>query len=276
MFDWDSKIKKNKATWQGYFDTCKGGNEYLIDLIKNTNDLSKLTGEDLVEANQQARASALAHNEALKAQTFSAKAGKAALQALATAGNMLAMWAISKGIEFAVTGIDNLVHSAEHCKERVDELMDSYKSAIDTANTDAKTIEDLISRYEELSKGVNSLGENLSLSTDKYAEYNQIVNQIADMFPTLIQGYTSEGNAILSLKGNVEQLRDAYQDAQQEAYNMLIASGKNSTGNDIVTNYQNQVNGQKHLFGNDAGANDIIKIMTKLTDAATPDEFINL
>lgn len=144
MFDWDSKIKKNKATWQGYFDTCKGGNEYLIDLIKNTNDLSKLTGEDLVEANQQARASALAHNEALKAQTFSAKAGKAALQALATAGNMLAMWAISKGIEFAVTGIDNLVHSAEHCKERVDELMDSYKSAIDTANTDAKTIEDLI------------------------------------------------------------------------------------------------------------------------------------
>ena len=273
MFDWDSKIKKNKATWQGYFDTCKGGNEYLIDLIKNTNDLSKLTGEDLVEANQQARASALAHNEALKAQTFSAKAGKAALQALATAGNMLAMWAISKGIEFAVTGIDNLVHSAEHCKERVDELMDSYKSAIDTANTDAKTIEDLISRYEELSKGVNSLGENLSLSTDKYAEYNQIVNQIADMFPTLIQGYTSEGNAILSLKGNVEQLRDAYQDAQQEAYNMLIASGKNSTGNDIVTNYQNQVNGQKHLFGNDAGANDIIKIMTKLTDAATPDEF---
>ena len=32
------------------------------------------------------------------------------------------------------------------------------------------------------------------------------------MFPHLIQGYTEEGAAILSLKGNVEQLRDAYFD----------------------------------------------------------------
>lgn len=31
------------------------------------------------------------------------------------------------------------------------------------------------------------------------------------MFPTLITGYTDEGNAILSLKGNVEKLRDTVQ-----------------------------------------------------------------
>ena len=174
-----------------------------------------------------------------------------------------------------VKGIDNLAHSAEHCKERVDELMSSYQSAIDKANSNAKTIEELASRYEELSQGVDRLGRNVSLSKDKYTEYNKIVNQIADMFPTMIQGYTNEGNAILSLKGNVEQLRDAYKEAQQEAYNLLIASGKDSSGNDIIKNYNNQVNSKYNFAGirDESGSKDIIKILTTLTGALTPEEF---
>ena len=39
-----------------------------------------------------------------------------------------------------------------------------------------------------------------------YAEYNDIVNKIADMFPQMIQGYTEEGIAIIKHKGNVEEL----------------------------------------------------------------------
>lgn len=175
----------------------------------------------------------------VEGMTLSAKAGQIALEGLRIVGSMIAMWAISKGIELAVKGIDELAHSAEHCKERVDDLMSNYQSALDKANNNAKTIENLAGRYEELSKGVNNLGENVSLTADEYSEYNDIVNQIADMFPTLIQGYTNEGNAILPLKGNVEQLRDAYKEAQQEAYNMLIISGQDSDGNDIIKNWEN-------------------------------------
>ena len=109
---------------------------------------------------------------------------------------------------------------------------------------------------------------------------SDIVNQIADMFPTMITGYTDEGNAILSLKGNVEELRDAYKEAQKEAYNLLIVSGKDSDGNDIITNYQNQVHGneswlskQSSYIDGEAGAKDAIEIITKLTGALTPDEF---
>ncbi len=198
--------------------------------------------------------------------SFSAKAGKVALQALAIAGNMIAMWAISKGIELAVKGIDELAHSAEHCKERVDELMSSYKSALDKANGNAKTVEGLAAKYEQLSRGVNSLGQNVSLTADEYSEYNDIVNQIADMFPELIRGYTNEGNAILSLKGNVEQLRDAYKEAQQEAYNMLIVSGKDSDGNDIISHYKNTISNGS-LFKFDSSAKEYIDIITELHDA---------
>lgn len=175
----------------------------------------------------------------LDKSTFSAKINTVALQTLSTVGNTLLFLGIAKGIELAAKGIDNFIHSADHCKERAEELISSYQSAIDTANSNAATAEELSGKYETLSKGVNNLGENVSLTTEEYSEYNNIVNQIADMFPTLVQGYTEEGNAILSLKGNVEQLRGAYKEAQQEAYNMLIASGEDSDGNDIIKNWNN-------------------------------------
>ncbi len=96
----------------------------------------------------------------------------------------------------------------------------------------------------------------------------------------MITGYTDEGNAILSLKGNLEELRDTYKEAQKEAYNLLIVSGKDIDGNDIITNYQNQVHGneswlskQSSYIDGEAGAKDAIEIITRLTGALTPDEF---
>lgn len=134
---------------------------------------------------------------------------------------------------------DALTDSAEEIDERVDNLISKYNDLKTTADNNASTIESLADEYESLSKGVNALGENISLTSDEYDRYNEIVNQIADMFPTLITGYTDEGTAILSLKGNVEQLRDAYKEAQQEAYNLLVATGKDSDGNDIMESYKN-------------------------------------
>ena len=66
------------------------------------------TQSNLVKANQQARASTLDHNEAIKAQTLSAKAHKAALQALATIGNMALMYGATKLIGAFIGFIDGL------------------------------------------------------------------------------------------------------------------------------------------------------------------------
>lgn len=202
----------------------------------------------------------------------------------------LGKWLITNPVGWAILGgtaifglvkaYDALTDSTEEVKERTENLLESYNSAISEANSNAKTIESLADRYETLSKGVNNLGENVSLTSDEYSEYNDIVNQIADMFPTLITGYTDEGNAILSLKGNVEKLRDAYKEAQTEAYNLLIVSGEDSDGNDIISNYKNQINGKESslsktssYINGEGGAKDAIDIITRLTGALTPDEF---
>lgn len=46
-------------------------------------------------------------------------------------------------------------------------------------------------------KGVSSAGENVSLTAEQFKEYHDITNQIAEKFLSLINGFDSEGNAIL-------------------------------------------------------------------------------
>ncbi len=205
--------------------------------------------------NQSASVDGLSQYLKRTGQSFQFAAIKATL--LNTALNAGIMFAVSTVIQLLVKGVDELAHSAERCKERADELISSYQSALDNADSNAKAVENLASRYESLSKGVNSLGQNMSLAADEYAEYNDIVNQIAGMFPTLVQGYTSEGNAILSLKGNVELLRDAYKDTRQEAYRMLTVSGEDADGNDIIENWQNLHETDTFSKLIDLGASDV-------------------
>lgn len=226
--EYNKQIANGIPAQQALEKASIGTNRATIALMQSTNG-AKVETEQLAVAQ--------------KTSTLSARAQSVAFKALSVAGNMLLFLGISSAISAVVKGIDTISHSSENCKESAEKLLSSYKSALDTANSNAKKTEDLTEKYEILSKGVNNLGENISLTTDEYKEYNSIVNQIADMFPNLISGYTNEGTAILSLKGNVEDLTSAYKEAQKEAHIMLITTGKDSNGNDILKNAQNILNG---------------------------------
>ena len=220
------------------------------ELLSNVNEKLAKTGvtsatEELTIAKLREIAASNEEGSALAKETLemlglgeASKVTSIALKGLAMVGNMIAAWAIAEVLQLVVKGLDELANSVDNCKERVDNLMSSYQTALDTANSNASRVEELASDYEKLSKGVNNLGENVSLTSEEYEQYNSLVSEIADMFPTLIQGYNDQGTAILNLKGNVEGLRDAYKEAQTEAYNTLIASGENGDGNDIIKQWE--------------------------------------
>ena len=204
-------------------------------------EAGKITQEQYNTAMTANKAKMQALTTQTQGLTFAQKAATVASKGLSIAMNLLGNIAImgiitliSKGVKY----LSDLANHVEITKEKVDELTSTFKSALNEANSNAKRVEELADRYDELSNGVNNLGENVSLTNEEYEEYNTLVNEIADMFPTLIQGYTDEGNAILNLKGNVEELRDAYKEAQQEAYNLLITDGKDSDGNDIIKQWK--------------------------------------
>lgn len=168
-----------------------------------------------------------------------AKLKTIALSIATTALNMV-IGAIASAIaSFIIKGVTNIINSAQNMKKAVDDMVTSYNDSLKTLESHKKTINDIKDDYATLSKGVDELGNNVSLTTDEYKKYQDICNQIADIYPSLIAGHTSEGNAILTLKGNVEALTKAYKDEQKAAAASVI-SGSDKENTNVVKNYKNE------------------------------------
>ena len=110
------------------------------------------------------------------------------------------------------------------------------------------------------------LGNNVSLSASEYERYHEVVNKVADMFPDMVSGYDSEGNAILNTKGKVEELTEAYQKQAQAARDALVYSGK-----DVFKNFQNNtvggsLDGLTLFTMTDAKASKQIRALEKALD----------
>lgn len=197
IFDWDDLVKNGTKTWDEYFDTCKGGNEYIVDVIKSTDDLSKLTGEDLVAANKKARASAIAHNNALKQQTLGAKAADVAMKGLAMAGNMLLMYGLTSVIEIiydCATASDRLAESAaqmgsEFASTKSD--IADYKTKIEelytTINDNTSSYEDTYNARQELLKIQDEMIKKFGDEADAVGLVTDAINGQTDSLDTLTQ-----------------------------------------------------------------------------------------
>ena len=137
---------------------------------------------------------------------ISTKLATIGLEIATTALNM----AITMGLSVAISGLISLIDKAyvskSELKKEVEELTSSFEQQKKTLSDNKKEFGELIDKYSTLSKGVNSLGENVSLTSEEYEEYNSIVSKIADMSPTLIDRYDSEGRAVLKYKDNIKEL----------------------------------------------------------------------
>lgn len=143
-----------------------------------------------------------------------------------------------------------LTTSANEANEAVSNAIQTSQNNLKSVREQKDNVDKLTESYEKLSKGVNTAtNENLTLSTDDYKEYLDTCNQIADMYPELVSGYDAQGNAILSLKGNVQGLTDAYKEAQQEAYKTAFVGvtdedGKTTGGiSDVEKQFSYATNG---------------------------------
>ena len=241
-------VNANKKTWQNYFNGLKEGEKWQIDFVQNT-DLQKASLTDVKKAYESARTSALAHNEAIKAQTFSAKAGKVALQTLAMAGNMIAMWAFTKVIQVATTSLDDYIHKVEKTKEAAEGFTNSVKSFSENTASDTTTLSSLNKEYTELSKGVNSLGQNVHLSTEEYDRYKEIISQVSAVMPELGVRYNEQGEKIGFVKGQLSDLNEEYTKYQKNQAKKLLTQGdeNGNTLQDVIDNYNNQATNRESI-----------------------------
>ena len=168
-----------------YFNTAEAGSATLKGCKVHIEDVNNSIGLMGVKA---------------KATTIIMTGLKAALNGIIT-GAIIAL--VSKFVQSLIDTIPTakkIREEAEKAKENISDITNHLKEQQDT-------IEKVKKRYAELAQGVDQIsGENLTLSNDKYQEFLDISNQLAELFPSLTENYDSNGNAILNLKGNVNDI----------------------------------------------------------------------
>lgn len=285
--DFRGKQMAAAAQINGSARTFKGAS----NVISVFNSMTKET-----EKTQQGFVNAIANsNPKLASYLSSVKAGSAsfkgyvgslvgatvrtvALTAATIALNAALTMGISVLVSAAISAIDSWIHKNEKLAESVQDVIDKYNEQKNSLK-DAKAVVDEVvtsdgskSRYEELSKGVDSLGKNVSLTADEYSEYLDITSRIASSFPELIQGYDSQGNAILSCKGNVEELIEAYNKLGHAANKEIL--NKNSI-DDIQEDFKNDIEDLNDSgFWDNELTTDATKALEKMINSSDVDSAV--
>ena len=227
------KIEAGQKTWQDYFDCLKEGERWQVKFVQE-NDLTKVSLDDVKNAQNAAKQSAIAYNNGLEQMTIGAKTANIALKGLAIAGNMVASFLAAFVFQAVITGIDNYIHRVDNAKDALEEFNSSVKEQKDNLSTQESWINENGKRFEELSQGIDEFGHNVSLTTDEFSEYKDMTSKIAEMFPTMIKGYNDQNDVILKNKGSVDELTEAYK-KNQEAYYADIRSKSSDTFDDFKT-----------------------------------------
>lgn len=243
---YSKKVKSGKSTWQEYFDTLNDGNRYIHSYIQSTND-SKYSTESLMEANKAAIKTQTEHNKSLEVGGLKAKAGSVAMKGLSFGLNAVSNVAASLLIGSAITAIDNLIHRNENLIKSGKEAQQNISDTFQAYSQKSNVVSQVSDKYEELSKGVNSLtNQNISLSDSGYKEFLDISNQLAGVFPSIVSGYDSQGNAILNLGNNAQSAAEQLQsllDVQKKSANVEI-------GDNLQTSYDGVI-AQVHSYETD-------------------------
>lgn len=240
----DIKLSEQAVTWLAANAEAELTREKILAAVAS-GELAEADGEALI---------------AMSGLSAGVKGLGASLKALFLSNPVgLALMAVT-----AITAIVSAVKRAkEEAKQAAQETLDAYKDAQNTLKSNKNTINEISSDYERLSKGVDDFGNNISLTTDEYKKYNEITNKIADTFPEMISGYTKEGTAILSCKGNVDELTKAYEAAAQAARQAAIAGGSG-----VFDSAKEEYNSNPSVSWEETGLKQKQKLANKLVELA--------
>lgn len=171
--------------------------------------------------------------------------------------NAIGGMVIGAAASLVVEGISQLFKefsgkAEEEAKQKISELGETarseFKSIQDEMNSTASKVNEVKDRYAELAQGVGNLGKATqnqgSLSNDDYEEFLNISNDLADLFPTLTNGYTDNGDAILDLNGDVQTITSSL-NGLVEAQKAVAAQDMAKQMPDIFAEYKQNVNDNK-------------------------------
>lgn len=128
-----------------YFKEYQEGNKLLRQYVTVTDQQSQSV-QGYIKYTKDARNAQIAQINVMKQQTLSAKAASVAMKALAMAGNMIAMWAITAIITKAAEAINNYVHRVEIAREKLEETTSELESVGSELKDINKQIDEILAK----------------------------------------------------------------------------------------------------------------------------------
>lgn len=191
-----------------------------------------------------------ATNSALQEVSIGAGIASKAVKLFSVALNMIAFTAIIQGISWLIGKVDEWIVTAKEAKESADAFKESLSTFFNETQTNLKTISSLSDRFDELSKNVDDTGKKIGGTEEEYAEFLDICQQVGQIMPELITGYTNEGEAIITLQGKVDSLTDSYKEAIKAKAALFVSKGdeEGNTIGSFFEDYDNFVNGYKGIW----------------------------
>ena len=145
--------------------------------------------------------------------------------------SMAAVWAATQLIRIGADQIDKSFMTGAEAAEVTSENIENYTSSSKAIEENISTVEGLRDKFEELSKGVSSSGENISLTAEQFQEYNDIVSQLVAINPALVQGYNDENQAIIDKNNSIERTIELLkQQRVEEAKNAVYGGTSENDG----------------------------------------------
>lgn len=188
-------------------------------------------------------------NTVLRETSISANIASKGIKLLSATLNMVAFTLIINGIGLLIDKIDEWVVTVDEAKESADAFKESLSSFFGETQSNLKTITSLSDRFNELSKNVDTNGKQIGGTTEEYDEFLGICEQVGQIMPELITGYTNEGQAIITLRGEVDNLTESYKNAIRAKAALFLSNGddEGNTVESFFEDYNNFVQGTNPL-----------------------------
>lgn len=240
--NYEIECQKGSVSTETFNNTMKGAS---VEAQKYAVNIKEGTGSAQTFATNQRTIQA-----SMSETSIVSKVAATGLGIFKAALNSLIFFAVIEGIQLLIKGIDNLILTADEAEEKAEALRGNMQSFFDEVQSGQQTISSVSDRFSELSEHVTKTGENIDLTKDEYSEYLDICNQVKTIMPELVTGYTNEGNAIITLKDNVDSLTEAYKENIRAKAAAFITNGDDD-GNTIQSffdDYKIFTEGENGLF----------------------------
>lgn len=243
----DDKVLRNKVTaneadilkQSKFAEATKDLNQELLKGIKYNTDYAE--SENLLSKNAKSMSGAFS---GIKGKLSSL--GSSLKNIAAGIGNMVMIQIAMSAISWAFGELDNYTHRAENNLSDLEKIATEINDKKDAYTSHSTSVNKIKNEYYELTDGINSYGENISLTSTQYERYIELSNEIAQMYPDLVESYDAQGNAILKCKDNVEALNKAMTDEKNAYYETVVSKEQDTFGKALENIATNQ-----GIFGGD-------------------------